>query len=427
MQRMKFALDENPGLWVTLLYGLQWWIVCLPNVLITGLIVARMHFPADAAMQTLYLQKLFGLMGAVMLVQVLWGHRLPLVVGPAAILLVGISASAAPDSAALHTAILLGGAALLLLACSGLLARLRLVFTPRIVAVVLMLIAFSLAPVMLRLIGGAGNAGSPAFNAAFALLLLLALLALNTVLRGIWKSLTVPLGLAGGSAAYFFLTGAPLLPGAGGAAEGFALLTAFHFDGGTVLAFLFCYLALVINELGSIESIAQLINVQDRQSRIRRGTGVQGLANMAAGGLGLIGCVDYSLSAGVIAATGCASRYPLVPAGIGLMLCAFFPDIIRLLGCIPPVIMGALLVYLMAAQLSSGLGLLAAKGGVTDFNSGLTVALPLMIGLLTAFTPDSVTAGYPALLRPIAGNGFVMGVIAVLVLEHLIFVQKDRN
>jgi len=38
--------------------------------------------------------------------------------------------------------------------------------------------------------------------------------------------------------------------------------------------------------------------------------------------------------------------------------------------------------------------------------------------------PEELNAQIPALIRPIVGNGFVMGVITVLILEHGIFRDK---
>ena len=79
---MKYELNDKPGMLPMLMYGLQWWIVSLPCVVIMGIIVSQLHY-TNVAEQTFYLQKLFGIMGIVMIVQVLWGHRLPLIIGPA--------------------------------------------------------------------------------------------------------------------------------------------------------------------------------------------------------------------------------------------------------------------------------------------------------------------------------------------------------
>ena len=420
---MKYGLNDRPGPLALMLYGAQWWVVTLPCVVIMGVILARLHFE-DVGLQTFYMQKLFALMGAATVIQTLWGHRLPLVVGPASTLLVGIIAAQASGIAAVYTAIMAGGLLIFLLAASGLMARLRFFFTSRIIAVILILIAFTLTPTILNLVlPGPEHA---AFHAAFALAAVFVLIICNTLLPGVWKSLTVIIGLAGGSAVYFAVMGLPGLPPFDSAATGGdLLLPGLEFHGGAFFAFVFCFFALLINELGSVESIGHMLGADDMEGRIKRGVGLQGIANMAAGGLGIIGPVDFSLSAGVISATGCASRFTLIPAGLGLAVCALFPGLIHLLACIPSPVMGALMLYLMSSQISSGLAMLVKGRGISDFNSGLTVGLPLMIGLIVAFAPAHLFEAFPASLRPIVGNGFVMGTLAVIVLEHVIFRSKD--
>lgn len=422
---MKYALDDRPGPLPLLLYGLQWWVVTLPSVVIMGLIVARLY-GADAAGQVLTMQKLFALMGAVTIVQPLWGHRLPLVVGPASTLLVGMVAAKALSPDAVYTAMICCGALLALISWGGLLDRLRFFFTPRIVAVILVLIAFTLAPTILQLIFPA--AGRPAAHFCFALFTVAALTFCNVRLPGVAKSLTVFFGMAGGSLAYALIFGTVPLPDAQGQADSLPLfINSFDFDPGVILSFIFCFLALTINELGSIESVGRMLKAPDMGGRIRRGAGIQGIANMVSGSLGVIGPVDFSLSAGVIGATGCASRYALVPAGIGLMLCAVIPGAVPLICAMPAPVMGALMLYLMSSQLASGLVMLGEEKAVTDFNSGLSVGLPLMIGLLVAFMPAQALDGLPGLLRPIVGNGFVMGTLAVILLEHVAFRNRGET
>ena len=109
------------------------------------------------------------------------------------------------------------------------------------------------------------------------------------------------------------------------------------------------------------------------------------------------------------------------------MICAFFPGLIHLLGSIPGVVMGTILLYLMASQLSAGMQMLVKEQAISDFNSGITIGFPLMVALLLSFAPQEVTAHIPALVRPIIGNGFVMGVVSVLLLEHLIFRPRRKN
>jgi xanthine/uracil permease len=395
----------------------------MPCVLVTGLVVARLHHPGDGASQIVYLGKLFALTGALSVAQVLWGHRLPLIIGPATVLLVGIVASQAAGPSAIYTSVFLGGCAMAAFTTVGFFTRIRDFFTPRIVAVILILISFTLSPTILRLstdhLGGGG-----AWGLVFALCLMLALVAINDRLPGAWKAVTLLLGIGLGTPAHILLFGytAPAAFDAVGLSTVRPPL-AFAVEPGTLLAFLFCFLALTINELGSIEAVGRILGAGSMDSRLRMGTRVCGFGNMASGTVGVIGSVDFSLSAGIIMATGCASRYPMVPMGILLSLCALFPKLIVVMAMIPNPVMGSILLYTMVSQLASGLTGITGPRGVTDFRTGNVVALPLMAGLLIAFTPVEAFAAFPAILRPVLGNGFVMGTLLVLALEHLVLRQ----
>ena len=125
------------------------------------------------------------------------------------------------------------------------------------------------------------------------------------------------------------------------------------------------------------------------------------------------------MSPGVIATSRCASRFTLIPTGIGLLVLSFLPAVISFAGTIPSAVIGSVLVYIMCSQISAGL-IMAYGSGDFSFDNGLTVGLPLMLGVIISFLPGAVTAGFPPTLRPILGNGFVVGVVAVLVMEHLI-------
>ena len=421
---MKYELNDKPGILPMLMYGLQWWIVSLPCVVILGIIVSQLHYN-DVCDHTFFLQKLFGVIGIAMIVQVLWGHRLPLIIGPASVLLIGILSTVSSGISAVYTGIMVGGLILTILAYSGLLGRLQFVFTPRIVTVILILIAFTLTSVILKLV--LGDAVRALFNMFFTLVMVLALVIGNKLLRGIWKSTTVLWGIVGGVLVYYGVFGLPMLPSTGVEIileQATVLNFPLNFEAGTILAFLFCYIALIVNELGSIQAVGHMLQADHMDRRTTRGVGIVGVVNMLSGLFGVIGPVDYSMSPGVISATGCASRYTLLPAGVGLILCAFFPSVVGMLVTIPGVVMGAILLYLMATQLAAGLQMLVREKAITDFDSGVVVGLPLMVALLLSFAPEKVLNLIPYLFKPIVGNGFVMGVITVLIMEHLIFKKK---
>ena len=61
------------------------------------------------------------------------------------------------------------------------------------------------------------------------------------------------------------------------------MTTGLSFEPGVLLSFLVCFLGLAVNDLGSIESVGELIKATNRDRRVNRGIAVSGLANILAG------------------------------------------------------------------------------------------------------------------------------------------------
>jgi xanthine/uracil permease len=153
---------------------------------------------------------------------------------------------------------------------------------------------------------------------------------------------------------------------------------------------------------------------------------VQGLMNVVAGAIGVVGHVDYSLSPGVVASTGCASRYTVLPAAVAMIALAFMPGAVSVLLTIPQPVMGVVLLFLMATQIAAGLHMIHTTSATASFKDGLVLAIPIMFTTILSFAPQSAMQTIPALLRPIVGNGFVMGIIIILLLEHLFLKDKKQ-
>ena len=81
----------------------------------------------------------------------------------------------------------------------------------------------------------------------------------------------------------------------------------------------------------------------------------------------------------------------------------------------------------MTAQIAAGLMVGQESSAVKTFDEGLIIGIPLLLGTVVAFLPDAIAAGFPATLRPLIANGFVVGIITVLVLEHLVYRQPQNT
>ncbi|NLA10628.1 MAG: purine/pyrimidine permease [Firmicutes bacterium] len=422
--KLKYGLDEVPPFLELILLGLQWFAIAVPVVLIVGKIVAGLHF-SDPGAQIVYIQKIFFITGLSLLAQLLWGHRLPLIIGPATILLVGIVASRDAGLGAIYTAIAVGGLALFLLNIAGLFNYLRRLFTPPVVATILILIAFTLTPMILDLIVAEAAAQQALPNLLFSLIFVLGLFWINRRARGFWSSTLLLWALVVGTVVYLLLfpQSLALTRPEGSFFAGFfrQMNLKPSFDPGVIISFLICFLALSINDLGSIYSVGGILKPDEMPTRVSRGLSLTGLLNFLAGLLGVIGPVNFSLSPGVIASTKCGSRYTLIPAGIILVAIAFMPPAIAFMGAVPPVIIGSILLYIMCSQVAAGLTMALDSEEPFSFERGLVMGLPLMLSIIISFLPDSALNTFPVVLRPVLGNGFVVGVLAVLLMEHLIF------
>ena len=423
IMKLRYGLNDRPATGQLLLYSLQWFVLAVA-VVVTSLFIST-GTPAE---KILYAQKVFALMGVATIVQVFWGHRLPIVVGPAAVLLVGIitalsSQGGEPNTNKIYTAVAIGGVAVTLLSAGRTLERIQKIFTPRIVVVILMLIAFTLSPTIKNLIFPPQEAARHAFGLWFTIIGVPAMAFAASRLQGVAKSLLVPISLIVGCVAYYSIYGGfGDIISSPSQSDGAILIPAIEFDASMILAFIFCYIALLINDIGSIQALGAMLSTDDTNHRCRRGIGVTGVFNIIAGAIGVIGPVNYSMSPGVIASSSCASRYALLPAGAGLIICAIFPKLIAILTAIPNSIIGVVLLYLMGTQLAAAFSMLVADKSTDTFNNALIVGIPVMVALLFCMIPMEVI---PAIIKPLMGNGFVMGVITVILLEHVILRKKN--
>ena len=416
--RFRLGIDDKPSVGALLLYGLQWLMICIPVVLTST-------FIAPEGQMVFFTQQLFAVCGAAIIVQVLWGHRLPLVAGPAAVLLMGVIAakSQGHDASTIYPSMIMGGALVSLLAAVGVMKHIQKIFTPRIVAAIVVLISFTLAkPIVGLIFADKAHAGL----ALVSTIVGLALMAwANKVLRGIWKSMVVILAMVLGSIFFYSMTEFPKEFVSDSVAPQF-ILSEIKLDAGVILAFLFCYIALIINQIGSVQSLGEMVEAPNMAKRQKQGLLITGLFNMLSGATGVLGVVDYSLSPGVVASTSCASRYTILPAAVAMILLSLFPQAVAVLLTIPQPIMGIVLLFLMATQVAAGFEIIHSSKAVHSFRDGLVLGIPIMLTIILSFAPAEAMAAVPSWLRPIVGNGFVMGIIVVLLLEHLVLREKSK-
>lgn len=417
--KLKYNVEDRLPMGALITYALQWFVLCIA-VVSTSVFVAQ-GTPEE---KLFFAQKLFGVMGIVGLIQVIWGHRLPIVSGPAAVLLVGVvsALNAHATTNAIYTSIAIGGIIIVLLSMGNIMRYVQRLFTPRIIVVILMLIAFTLAPTISNklLFSPFATHEEHTFSLIFAIVGTITMVIMNRHFKGVAKSLIIPAALIVGSIIFYSIFTMPERHGSAASLDNM-FIGKVSFDAGLIVAFVVCYIAIIINDIGSIESLGRMIECDNMPQRLKRGMAITGFMNIVAGAMGVLGPVNYSMSPGVIASTGCAARRALIPATIALALCALSPDIIWVLTAIPAPVIGVILLFLMGTQLAASFEMLQSTKSAESFADALTMGLPIMVAMLFQLMPVGIA---PKLLQPLLGNGFAMGVIMVIIMEHVINRRK---
>ena len=411
--KLKYNVEDRLPASQLILYSVQWFVLAVA-VVVTSVFVAE-GTPAD---KLFYAQKMFAVMGIAGLVQIIWGHRLPLVVGPAAVLLVGVLSAKGAESNAIYSSIAIGGVLISLMTIGGMMRYVQRLFTPRIIVVILMLIAFTLTPTIANKLVFAPHAthDQNIFGLIFAIVGVIGMVVLNRKLRGVAKSLVIPIALIVGSVAYYAMFALPEKAASAASMESL-VISDVTIDWSLIIAFVICYVALLINDIGSIESLGAMLGSDNMDKRMKRGVRVTGAMNIVAGAMGVLGPVNYSMSPGVIASTGCAARRALIPATVMLALCALSPDLVWVLTSIPNPVIGVILLFLMGTQLAASFEMLQSSKSAETFADALTLGLRLMVAMLFQMMPAGIA---PAVMQPLLGNGFAMGVVTVIIMEHVI-------
>jgi xanthine/uracil permease len=178
--------------------------------------------------------------------------------------------------------------------------------------------------------------------------------------------------------------------------------------------------AVLINGLGSYTATAQVVGGEDLDSRVRRGVTITGAAGLIAALTGSLGTVSYSQGPGIVMVTRVGSRYPVLVSGIMLCALAFFTRFTAFLVTVPEAVVGAALLVTLSTMVGLGVSIIGRSGEKSGARENMIVGLPLLLGGSAALLTDPFLSLLPLSVRGVVGNGLIVGIVAVLLLEHIV-------
>lgn len=428
--KLRYGLDDFPPIIQCLIYGIQWTLIFLPVITIIATVLIP-HLGLQGNEKVLFFQRLLLATGSLMVLQTLWGHRYPVLDGPASALLLTSIVMAPQGIPVIQGGMIAGGIFLIILSTFKWMQYLQKLFTDNVIGVILILIAITLIPFLIPMVIGSEPAcpqGDPfVFLISCFVICLIALF--SHWLKGFPKTIAMFLGIVVGTAivaaygeinfgniqhASWFSVPSPLLYGCP------------QFSLPAIIAFIVSYLAVLVNVVGSIYGIGEVVGKTGIDQRVKRGVAVTGVAGLATGALGVIGTVSYSVSPGVVLVSRVGSRYAVTACGIILFALAFFQKILAVLTAIPASIIGAVMVVAMSAQIGAGISIISRSTTSLSARDYMIIGIPLLMGGIVSLLPEAFFYPMTTTVSVLLKNGLVVGVILVLFLEHILLPTRRK-
>jgi xanthine/uracil permease len=417
-----YDLDERPPFYYAVLYGLQWAFIMFPAIIMAATLGVSAFGPGHLD-SIRFLQLSLLTSGVFTTIQTLWGHRYPLLEGPSTALILSFILLAPLGLPAIQGGTMLGALLLIIVVLSRQLERLFRFFTPNVIGVILILIALGLLHPLIQFMTGADHQHPQGQGAIFLTSLVLTLLIAAAAYRlpGIWKTLSILIGMIAGSILFFFMGRLELRTLASASWFTFSphwMATTPGFSWSALVSFACAYLAVMVNSLGSIQGIAAITDQKRLAASIPRGIFVNGLGGIFCGLFGVVGTVSFSMSPGVILVNRVASRFTVTYCGIILALAAFSPKLAALLSLVPAPVVGAALCVALGGQVGVGISVVASQR--LTFRDYFVVGIPLLLGSMVGFLPQNLFDALPGSLHVFIANSLIVGIAVVLFLEHLL-------
>ncbi|MFC4410371.1 purine/pyrimidine permease [Chungangia koreensis] len=424
-----------------ILGGLQWAVFLFASSIAAPIAIAHV-FGMDSADTSLFIQRTIFILGIACLVQVLIGHRLPINEGPAGIWwgvfvvyagMVGILYPTMGQSLqVLQSGQMYSGIIFILLAITGLIGKMKNLFTPTITFVYLTLLVLQLSGTFVKGMLGVEEVGESVdpIIAVASLVIMIATYFMMSSKNKWLQRYSVLLSILLGWLLFLIVGKAENVDFKGDSWISFPDVFVYGppvWDTGMFVTALFITLLLVANMMASIrvmESVYKKSFGIDHPDRMKHGSIASGVNQILAGIFSAIGPVPISGAAGFVSATKMAKLKPFVFGAIIVVIISVLPNVIAVFSALPAPVAFAVTFTIFTKMVE-----MALKELESEENKGraYTVsAYALMTGVGLMFVPVDSLGNLPDVVSVILSNGMIVGTIVGITLEQLFKKKKNQ-
>ena len=332
------------------------------------------------ALSSNMINAIFIVSGLVTLVQATRLVRLPVVQGPSAAFdALMIAAGTAGMLGAASSSILIASLVFLLLCLTGVIERMRFLFSPMISGVVIFMVGVSLSGFTLsEFLGGAP--GDKTFAdphiLTVSILTTAIVLVLSLLGKGLLKSFSFLIALVVGTvvaAAFGMVDFSPVASKGWLGLPTFLPYGPFTFDWKIFIPFFIAYMVAVMEALGVYQAASEIQGTSLERKQVRYGLAGEAAGSAISSLIGGFTTTAYPQNVGLLNLTGegkLRTRTPVIIAAVLLLILGFVPKAGALLSVIPSAVVGG--IFLPAAASLIVTGLRALRKGRSGWLCDLT-------------------------------------------------------
>ncbi len=421
----------------TILYSLQHLIFMVANSAVVPVVVGISLGLTTQEIAT-FTQRTFIFVGLASVLQAVWGHRYPIVEGPAGIwystfiVLAGMAVQAGKPLSQLRTdlemGLIISGIILVLLGVFKLMPYIRKLFNPVVNGVFLIIMSLQFSTTIVK--GMLIQAGTP--NSAIEVDKLVVFIVsygvtmvLSLKMKGFIKSVAILCGTALGWLFALIYGIAPNINGATMASGSLIKLPQVFawgtptFDFGVTLTCVITGIMVLSNLVASVVGMDELNKQEPSPKRYNRTVIVTGFGDIFAAFASAIGSVPYASSIGFAAITGVLSVKPFVIGSALLIILGFIPAVGSFFASMPIMVGYSVLFSVFAVIL--GVGIKECFRDGLDTRQMLIIGVSIMCGNAVIYLPPHVFTKISPSSAYLFGNGMIVAVGLAILFEHVLF------
>lgn len=300
-------------------------------------------------------------------------------------------------------------------------------FPPVVVGTFVTLIGISLAPTAIRdLAGGEGAENFGAIpNLILGLIVLLLIILIEKYAKGIWKSMSLLIGIIVGTIVGSFFNMVDFTPII--EAKWVQTVLPFHYGipefkiGPIIMMTIFCIINM-IQCIGVFSVVDEIIGTDTENRTKERGIRGQAVAQILTGAFNSVPSTMFNENVSLIDLTKVKSRSVIVAAGIMAIVAGIFPKIAAVITAVPKCVLGGATLALFGVITASGISILSKL----DFganNNFKIIGTSIAIGVGSTFAPE-IFVNIPETVSMVLSNGLFMVSISAIILNLLLNGKK---